>query len=133
MGTGHQTRDYVYVTDIVEANLVAADAEELHHSVFNIGTGHEVSLWSLVRAITTAAGRDPKSFVPELRPPRAGEVQRNCLDVTRAREHLGLQQSTPIEQGLAATLFWLRSGQPLKNAFSSAEQTAKKSLTRRFV
>ncbi|HWI01277.1 MAG TPA: NAD-dependent epimerase/dehydratase family protein, partial [Propionibacteriaceae bacterium] len=111
-GDGRQTRDYVFVRDIVAANLAAAGAQGLVHSIFNVGTGHEVSVRELVDAVAAAAGVDPASFQPEMRPPRAGEVLRSCLDITRARQELQLDEPTPLSAGLEATLDWLGRRQP---------------------
>jgi UDP-glucose 4-epimerase len=107
-GDGRQTRDYVFVRDIVAANLAAARAQGLVHSIFNIGTGHEVSVLELVAAVAAAAGVDPASFQPEMRPPRAGEVLRSCLDIARARRELQLDEPTPLQGGLETTLDWVR-------------------------
>jgi UDP-glucose 4-epimerase len=112
-GDGRQTRDYVFVRDIVAANLAAASAQGLAHSIFNIGTGCEVSVGDLVGAVAEAAGVDPALFQPEMRPPRAGEVLRSCLDIARAREELNLDEPTPLHDGLEATLDWIRQRQPV--------------------
>ena len=108
-GDGTQTRDYVYVGDIVAANLAAANAPALPHTVYNVGTGREVGVLELVGAVSRAAGIDPARFTPQFRPARAGEVLRSCLDVTRARTDLALLPPTPLEDGLAATLDWMRT------------------------
>jgi UDP-glucose 4-epimerase len=114
-GDGTQTRDYVFVGDIVAANLAAAGAQGLANSIFNIGTGKEVSVRELVGAVADAAGVDRQSFQPEMRPPRAGEVQRSCLDIARAREELQLDDPTLLEDGLKATLDWMRRGDPFRD------------------
>lgn len=111
-GDGRQTRDYVFVGDIVAANLAAARAATLSHPRYNVGTGVEVSVLELIDAVAAAAGVDPAEFVPEMRPARAGEVLRSCLDVTRAREDLGLAAATPLTDGLRATLDWVRTVTP---------------------
>jgi UDP-glucose 4-epimerase len=106
---GRQTRDYVYVGDIVAANLAAARAGALSHDVYNVGTGTEVDVLALVAAVTAAAGADPDEVAPEFRPPRGGEVLRSCLDVTRARRELGLAAPTELTEGLRRTLAWVRT------------------------
>jgi UDP-glucose 4-epimerase len=108
-GDGLQTRDYVFVADIVAANLAAAAAPTLSHRRYNVGTGREVSVLDLVDAVAAAAGVDPADFAPQLRPERAGEVRRSCLDVTRAREELGPVDPTSLTEGLRATLDWVRT------------------------
>ncbi len=108
-GDGRQTRDYVFVGDIVAANLAAAHAGELPHEVYNVGTGREVDVLELIVAVAAAAGVTPGSFAADFEPERAGEVLRSCLDVTRARDELGLADPTDLTDGLRATLDWVRS------------------------
>jgi UDP-glucose 4-epimerase len=103
-GDGHQTRDYVYVADIAATNLAAATAGELTRGEYNVGTGTEVSVLELAQAVVAAAGADPAAFKPEFAPPRAGELLRSCLDVTRARRDLNLPPPTPLPQGLSRTI-----------------------------
>jgi len=106
-GDGKQTRDYVFVGDIVAANRAAAVATGLQHDIFNVGTGTEVDVLTLAEAVAAAAGVD--EFTPEFRPARPGEVLRSCLDVSRARAELGLAAPTSLTDGLRATLEWVRT------------------------
>lgn len=108
-GDGQQTRDYVFVSDVVAANLAAAQAAELAYGEYNVGTGTEVSVLELGQAVAAAAGVDPMEFEPDFEPARPGELARSCLDVTRARRDLGLPPPTPLRQGLAHTLEWIRA------------------------
>ncbi|MGH3588104.1 MAG: NAD-dependent epimerase/dehydratase family protein, partial [Pseudonocardia sp.] len=103
-GDGRQTRDYVFVGDIVAANRAVAVAADLPHDVYNIGTGTEVDVLTLAAAVAAAAGVDPADFAPHLQPARPGEVLRSCLDVSRARAELGLRAPTDLTDGLRATL-----------------------------
>jgi UDP-glucose 4-epimerase len=102
-GDGSQTRDYVYVGDVVEANLAAAAADV--GGPFNIGTGRETTVLELVDALAGLAGRP---FEPEHAPPRQGEVQRIALDCSRARAELGWEARVDLSDGLARTLESLR-------------------------
>jgi UDP-glucose 4-epimerase len=99
-GDGSQTRDYIYVGDVVAAAL-AAGATELGGAV-NIGTGREASVLDIVKILGELAGRD--DFVPEFAPPRAGEVQRISLDASLAERELDWAPLTTLEQGLELTL-----------------------------
>jgi UDP-glucose 4-epimerase len=100
-GDGRQTRDWVDVSDVVRANLIAADSE-LGGPV-NIGWGEETSVLELVQALADVGGArhlaDPV-FAPE----RAGEVRRSCLDVTRARTELGWEPAVRLRDGLRVIL-----------------------------
>jgi UDP-glucose 4-epimerase len=99
-GDGSQTRDYIYVGDVVSAAL-AAGATRLGGAV-NIGTGREASVLDLVEILSGIEGRD--DFTPEFAPERAGEVQRISLDAALAGRELGWTPQTTLEQGLAQTL-----------------------------
>jgi UDP-glucose 4-epimerase len=98
-GDGLQTRDYVYVGDVVAANLAAAGSQAT--GAFNIGTGREVSVVDLVEALGQIAGRD---FQAEFAPERPGEVRHIALDYTRAREALGWEPKVDLREGLERTL-----------------------------
>jgi UDP-glucose 4-epimerase len=99
-GDGEQTRDYVYVGDVVAANLRAAELEV--GGSINVGTGVETSVLDLVAAFRGLDGGD--SFAPVLTPARAGEVLRSCLDASRARELLGWEPQVSLADGLQHTL-----------------------------
>jgi UDP-glucose 4-epimerase len=97
-GDGEQTRDYVYVADVVEAMLAAGDSRTV--GTFNIGTGVETSVLELGRMIGRACDRP---FEPEMSPPRPGEVQRIAIDSTRAAQELGWKAETTLAEGLKRT------------------------------
>jgi UDP-glucose 4-epimerase len=97
-GDGRQTRDYVYVRDIVEAMLAAGGSDAL--GTFNIGTGIETSVLDLGRMIGEACDRP---FDPEMAPPRPGEVQRIAIESSKAERELGWRATTGLEEGLRKT------------------------------
>ena len=99
-GDGTQTRDYIYVGDVVAAALAAAESEA--SGPVNIGTGEEASVLELAEALGRLGGSD--GFEPEFAPPRAGEVQRITLDASRAERELGWLPETSLEAGLRLTL-----------------------------
>jgi UDP-glucose 4-epimerase len=108
-GDGQQTRDYVFVGDIVSANLATAWAVEPAYGEYNVGTSTEVTVLELVGAVAAAAGVDPVDFEPCFAPALPGDLVRSCLDVTRARCDLGLPPPTPLPEGLVRTVDWVRS------------------------
>jgi UDP-glucose 4-epimerase len=98
-GSGTQTRDYIYVGDLVGALLAAGDSIEL--GVVNIGTEVETSVLEIVRMLAEIHG--PGAPEPEFAPARLGEIERSCLDAGRARALLGWSSHTTIAEGLALT------------------------------
>jgi UDP-glucose 4-epimerase len=107
-GDGRQTRDYVYVADIVAANLAAASHPEAH-GVYNIGTGRECSVLEVLASLRRAAGLDDDALQPEFAPARLGELQRSALDVNRARAELGFVAQSDLDDGMRRTLEWARA------------------------
>jgi len=99
-GDGTQTRDYVYVADVIETALTAASGEA--SGAFNVGTGRETSVLELVEALRELGGAD--SFEPAFAPPRAGEVRRIALDCSRAADELDWRAATELRRGLELTL-----------------------------
>jgi UDP-glucose 4-epimerase len=107
-GDGEQTRDFVFVSDVVAANVAAARARRNARHTYNVGTGREVSVTELADAVAVAAGLSPAEFRPRYRPARTGELRRSCLDVRRARRDLGVSASVDLTTGLSHTIDWLR-------------------------
>jgi UDP-glucose 4-epimerase len=101
-GDGHQTRDWVDVSDVVQANLLAAESE-LQGPV-NIGHGKETTVLELFDALNDVGYRGAKLPEPEFAPERLGEVRRSCLDVSRARDELGWQPRVQLRDGLRTIL-----------------------------
>jgi UDP-glucose 4-epimerase len=96
-GDGGQTRDFVYVGDVVRALLAAAGQEG---GVFNVGTGEETTVLDLYRACASAAGADGE---PRFEAARLGDVRRSVLDVSRAERELGWSPEVTLEEGLRLT------------------------------
>jgi len=108
-GDGTKTRDYVYVDDIVRANLLAMEDRAAVGRVYNLGLGCEVSdrqIFELVRAAVGCA------VEPVLSAKRPGEVDRICLDAARARRELGWRPRVGLEEGIAATVAFYRERDP---------------------
>lgn len=99
-GDGTQTRDYIYVGDVVSAALAAGDAEAT--GPINIGTGKETNVLELVEALGELSGRD--DFEPEFAPARTGEVQSISVDPGRAERELNWQPEMDLREGLRITL-----------------------------
>ncbi len=100
-GDGRQTRDYVYVGDVVEANAAAADLGGAVEGPFNIGTGMETDVNTLFARLAEATGRQVE---PVHGPAKPGEQRRSVIDPARAARVLGWRPRTSLAHGLAATV-----------------------------
>jgi UDP-glucose 4-epimerase len=103
-GNGRQTRDFVYVDDVVDAFARAADRGS--GLLLNIGTGKETSVNDLYTVMSAVAG---VHLPPKHAPARQGELQRSSLDPGRAAIHLGWKPWTPIDDGAAGVIDYFRS------------------------
>jgi UDP-glucose 4-epimerase len=102
-GDGRQTRDYVFVGDVVRATLAA---EQRDGGVYNVGTGRETSVLELFELCRRVAGKDVE---PAFAPPRPGELERSVLDPGRAVDELGWRPERNLEEGLRETWEWVTS------------------------
>jgi UDP-glucose 4-epimerase len=101
-GDGSQTRDFTYVGNVVQANLMALKSERpLEGRALNVGTGRRISLLDLVAAINRSLGTD---LTPEFLPVRAGDVRDSQASLDRIKDVLGYEPSVDFEEGLRATL-----------------------------
>jgi UDP-glucose 4-epimerase len=105
-GDGLQSRDFTYVTDVVQALLRAAEVPGISGRVYNIGTGRSVSVLDLLAALNRQLGTQ---VAAQHAPARAGDVRHSRADIGRARRELGYEPAVAFEQGLAETLRWYRT------------------------
>lgn len=101
-GDGLQTRDYVYVGDVIGANLAAATSDS--GGAFNVGRGVQTTIMEVVEAL---AGLGKGAFEPRHAPERQGEVRRSALDASRAEKELGWRAEVSVPEGLARTIGFL--------------------------
>lgn len=105
-GDGSQSRDFVYVKDIVEANLLAATQPMAAGCVFNVGTGSSIqilNLWQLICELSDI------KIDPVFAPPRAGDIHESIADISEIEKKLGYHPQIRLRQGLIDTLAWYRS------------------------
>ena len=103
-GDGSKTRDFVYVADMVQACLKAMASKE--NGIFNIGSGREISMNEIIKAIKKAAG---KKFVYKKEPDRPGEVQRSVLNSAKAKKILGWRARVKLADGIKNTINWVEN------------------------
>jgi UDP-glucose 4-epimerase len=106
-GDGRQTRDFIYVADVVQANLLACASDRALGQVLNIGTGRGRSLLDLRSELAALRGSPLAVHYAEARP---GDIYHSRSDPSRARRILGFRPQTDFRSGLAATLRWMKDG-----------------------
>jgi UDP-glucose 4-epimerase len=104
-GDGAHTRDFVYVDDVVDANMCAMNAEEGGGNVFNVGSGQATSLLDLRATIAREVGIDR---APTFHPAREGDILHSCSDIERAQNILGFAPRVSLEEGLRNTIAFYR-------------------------
>jgi nucleoside-diphosphate-sugar epimerase len=113
-GDGGQTRDFTYISNAVEANLLAAESARAVGQVVNVANGQQISLNDLLSALKKLTGRD--DVEAEYREPRVGDVRHSLADITRARKLLGYSPRVGLEEGLLKTLDWWKQSRFAQNA-----------------
>ena len=108
-GDGSQTRDFVYVENVANANLQAALADGIAGDTFNIAGGEALSLLDLLAAIERYS---PRPLEPQFLPARPGDVRHSCADISHARLQLGYEPNTSVASGLMRMLDATREGSP---------------------
>jgi nucleoside-diphosphate-sugar epimerase len=104
-GDGEQTRDFTYVENAVQANLLACEAPSASGGVFNVGTGARISLNRTLELFRRLSGKNLRA---KYDPPREGDIRDSQADISRARELLGYEPTVLFEEGLERTFAWYR-------------------------
>src|SRR5262249_36592997 len=100
-GDGLQSRDFVHVSNVVDANLLAAHKPGVSGRVYNVGCGQTLNLFDLCHEICYMLG---KLFDPQFGPPRPGDVLHSGADISLARRELGFQPAVDWREGLKRTV-----------------------------
>lgn len=104
-GDGLQSRDFCYVGNVVQANLLAAEKPGISGRVLNIGTGQATTLLQLLTTLAELIGVESR---PNHAPPRAGDIRESLADITQARQRLGYDPAIGLAEGLANTVEYYR-------------------------
>ena len=102
-GDGRQTRNYVFVDDVVDASILAAETNKV--GIFNVGTGIETNINKLYQLILKKTGKEIKPIFESTKP---GDLKRSCLDCAKIKKQLGWQPRYSLEQGLEKTVKWFK-------------------------
>ncbi len=129
-GDGRQSRDFTYVDNVVQANLLALTAADVSGEVFNVGCGERFDLIKLIRELESIIG-NPANV--EHRPPRPGDVPHSLADIGKARRMLGYSPVVDFREGLRRTVAWFRgNGQTTVHPLSKSEKGAGDGPRRRY-
>lgn len=105
-GDGGQTRDLIYVADVAQANIIAAEHPAAAGQVLNVCTGRETRLLDLLEELQKLFPSAPQ---PEYAPSRAGDIYRSAGSPLRAESVLGFRAATPLLEGLEKTVYWMKN------------------------
>jgi UDP-glucose 4-epimerase len=109
-GDGKQSRDFTFVQNVVEANLLACKSEhrEIAGKVINVATGRRTDLYQTFQILKKLTGYSGEvKYAPE----RAGDVKHSLADISRAEQYLGYKPSVDFEEGLSRTVEWYRASE----------------------
>lgn len=102
-GDGLQSRDFTYVSNVVEANLLAAATPDVEGQVFNVACNKRITLLDLIETLNEILGVQVE---PTFEPPRTGDVKHSLADISRAEKQLGYKVNMDFESGLRQTVAW---------------------------
>jgi UDP-glucose 4-epimerase len=106
-GDGTQSRDFTFVEDVVQANLLAAEVPGIGGNLYNVACGDRISLLELMDCINALLGTD---IAPVLNDPRPGDVKHSLADIQRARTDLGYEPKVPVREGVRRCLKYFQEG-----------------------
>lgn len=106
-GDGEQSRDFLYVSNVVEANILASQAREVSGEVFNIGSEERTSVNALVVKLNEVSDKEIKPTYGE---PRPGDIKHSYADISKARKMLKYEPSVSFSEGLGETVLWYKEG-----------------------
>ena len=102
-GDGEQTRDFTFIENVIQANLLAARAPETHGEVINVACGEHVSVNAIIREINRLLGKNVQA---QYVPPRPGDIKDSWADISLAAQVIGYKPIVPFAEGLRRTIDW---------------------------
>jgi len=118
-GDGEQTRDFTYISNVVAANLAAAEAPQAVGKVINVASGVRVSLNSLLETLKQLTSHD--DVQPQYAEPRKGDVRDSLADISLARSFLGYEPQIGLKEGLKLTIEWWKQSR-FNNKITASDQ-----------
>ena len=102
-GDGEQSRDFTYIDNVIQANLLAAHSQVADGTFFNIACGQRITLNNLLKVLETISS---KTITPHYQAPRPGDVKHSLADISRAQKLLGFKPKVSLQEGLQKTVDW---------------------------
>jgi dTDP-L-rhamnose 4-epimerase len=125
---GEQTRDFVHVSDIVQANLLALETDRADYQAVNVGTGRPTSIKQVTRLLSEGLG---KNLEPEIVGKyREGDIRHCVADISRARNLLGYEPRVTLERGIPELLDWVREQKPTDQVAQATAELETRQLVR---
>ena len=123
---GRQSRDFIHVSDIVRANLLAMERPEADYELFNVGTGQATDLLQLAEALRSALGVAP---TPEIvQQFRAGDIRHCYADITKIQQRLGFQPKMSLRDGIADLVAWAQKTEAVDRVDQAIQELADRGL-----
>lgn len=125
---GGQTRDFVHVSDIVQANLLALESDKANYQAINIGTGHPISVKEIAQLLAKGLGKD---IEPEIVGKyREGDIRHCIADIAKAKKLLGYEPRVKLEEGLIGLLDWVKNQTADDRVAAATEELAMRHLVK---
>lgn len=125
---GEQTRDFVHVSDIVQANLLALETDRADYQTVNVGTGIPTSINQVTRLLSEGL---EKNFEPQIVGKyREGDIRHCVADISRARDLLGYEPRVTLESGIPELLEWVREQSPADQVAQATAELETRQLVR---
>lgn len=125
---GGQARDFVHVSDIISANLLALETDKCNYQSINLGTGKPTSIKEIARLLAKRLGKNIEPDIPGKY--REGDIRQCVADISKARDLLGYEPKVALEDGLDELLTWLVSQNPVDKAEMATAELAARSLVK---
>ncbi len=125
---GGQTRDFVHVSDIVQANLLALESDKANYQAINIGTGRPISVKEIAQMLAKGLGKD---IEPEIVGKyREGDIRHCISDIAKAKKLLGYEPKVNLEEGLFGLLDWVKNQNADDHVAAATEELAMRQLVK---
>lgn len=125
---GKQGRDFIHVTDIARASILALESDRANGQVFNVGTGRTITVESVARILARERGMDVEPTIVSQY--RAGDIRHCYADISKARELLGFEPEVRFEAGVADLVNWVREQKAIDRVERASEELKRRRLMR---